>query len=50
LVTEFFFKEPAIGIEILGATQEEACLKKGEIFFELISTLFCEVKRGCVDR
>jgi hypothetical protein len=28
---------------------EEACLKKGEIF-QLISTLFCEVKRSFVDR
>jgi hypothetical protein len=36
-------------IEILGATLEEACLKKVE-FFQLISTLFCEVKRGFVDR
>jgi hypothetical protein len=35
-------------IEILGATLEEACLKKGD-FFQLISTLFCEVKRGFVD-
>jgi hypothetical protein len=38
-------------IEILAATLEEACLKKkGECFFQLISTLFCEVKRGFVDR
>jgi hypothetical protein len=37
-------------IEILGAMLEEACLKKGRTFFQLISTLFCEVKRGFVDR
>jgi hypothetical protein len=36
-------------IEILGATLDEACLKKGENFFQLISTLFCEVIRGFVD-
>jgi hypothetical protein len=36
-------------IEILGAMQEEACLKKREKFIQLISTLFCEVKRGFVD-
>jgi hypothetical protein len=35
-------------IEILGASLGEACLKKG-IFFHLISTIFCEVKRGFVD-
>jgi hypothetical protein len=29
---------------------EEACLKIKEIFFQLISTLFCEVKKGFVDR
>jgi hypothetical protein len=34
-------------LEILGATLEEASLKKGE-FFQPISTLFCEVKRGFV--
>jgi hypothetical protein len=33
-------------IEILGAQLEEACLKKGKKNFQLISTLFCEVKRG----
>jgi hypothetical protein len=37
-------------IEILGATQETACLKKGRTFFQLISTLFCEVKTGFVFR
>jgi hypothetical protein len=35
----------AITIEVLGATLEETCLKKGDIF-QLISTPFCEVKRG----
>jgi hypothetical protein len=35
-------------IEILGATLEEAFLKKGE-FFQVISNLFCEVKRGLLD-
>jgi hypothetical protein len=38
-------------IEIFGATLELACLKKGRIFIQLISsTLFCEVERGFVDR
>jgi hypothetical protein len=36
-------------IEIQGPTQEEACLKKWSNVFQLISTLFCEVKRGFVD-
>jgi hypothetical protein len=35
--------------EILRATLEEACLEKGE-FFQPLSTLFCEMKRGFVDR
>jgi hypothetical protein len=35
-------------IEIFGATLEEASLKKG-VFFQLISALVCEVKRGFVD-
>jgi hypothetical protein len=34
--------------KILRAILEEACLKKGK-FFQLISTLFCEVKRGFKD-
>jgi hypothetical protein len=38
-----------ITIDILEATIEEACLKKGRIF-SAVSTLFCEVKRGFVDR
>jgi hypothetical protein len=38
------------GIEILAATLEEACLKKGRNFFQLISIVFCEGKRGFVDR
>jgi hypothetical protein len=36
-------------IETLRATLEEACWKKGRIFFQLVSTLFCEVERGFVD-
>jgi hypothetical protein len=40
---------PVLTIEILGAMLEEACLKKRS-FFQLISALFCEVKRGFVDR
>jgi hypothetical protein len=36
-------------IEILVATLQEACLKKMIQFVQLASTLFCEVKRGCVD-
>jgi hypothetical protein len=35
-------------IEILGATLEEACFEKGD--FQLISTLFFELKRGFVGR
>jgi hypothetical protein len=35
-------------IKILGATPEEACLKK-RIFFKLISTLLRKVKRGFAD-
>jgi hypothetical protein len=37
-------------IEILGATLEEACMKKRENIFQLIFTLFCEVERGFVNR
>jgi hypothetical protein len=35
-------------IEILGAMLEVACLKTVRNFFQLIFTLFCEVKRGFV--
>jgi hypothetical protein len=35
--------------EILGAILVEAMSEKREKFFHLISTLFCEVKRGFVD-
>jgi hypothetical protein len=38
----------ALSIEILDL--EDACWKKVAIFFQLVSTLFCEVKRGYVDR
>jgi hypothetical protein len=44
-----FVCQTVFPIEILGAMLEEASLKKGRIFL-LISTLFCEVKRGFVDR
>jgi hypothetical protein len=37
-------------VEILGASLEEAYLKKREKFLQLIFALFCEVKRGFVDR
>jgi hypothetical protein len=36
-------------IEILGATLEEACLKKRDTFFQLISIVFCDGMRGFVD-
>jgi hypothetical protein len=39
----------APSIEIFVAILEAACLKKGD-FFQLISTQFCEVKRGFVGR
>jgi hypothetical protein len=40
---------PVGTIEIL-ETLEEACYKGRENLFQLVSTLFCEVKRGFVDR
>jgi hypothetical protein len=44
------YLQRALTIEILRATlEEEARLKKRDNFFLLISTLFCEVKRGFID-
>jgi hypothetical protein len=46
--TAGFPGKASLPIEILGAMIEEACLKKGEKKFQLISTLFCKEKRGFV--